>query len=243
MKIFLISFADGAFKKRGSAFVANASAFGGFEAVKVFDFSGLDAGFRQAHGHYMQSTVRGFGYWIWKPEIISSALDALGPDDILVYMDAGFTLNPGGRWRFQEYLDLTLAHPTRMLSFQNVHTEGLWTKRDLMQRLGMNLSSSEVKTSQLGSGLIFLQKTKSNADLIRAWKNIAVEDHYHLSDDTPSHAPNHPKFQEHRHDQSIASLLRKQRGTAITYYEVQSYEWAFATFKEDLPAWATRLRQ
>jgi hypothetical protein len=218
----VISFADDAFKKRVSAFVENVSAFGGFEIVKVFNFSDHDAGFRQARGHYMQSTARGFEYWIWKPEIISSALDALEPDDILVYMDAGFTLTPRGRWRFQEYIDLTLAHPTHMLSFQNVHTEGLWTKGNLMQRLEMNLSSSEVKTSQLGSGLIFLQKTKSNADLDREWKNIAVEDHCHLSEDPPSHAPNHPKFQEHRHDRSIASLLRKQRGTAVTYYEVKS---------------------
>lgn len=213
-----------------------------FETVTIFDLNKLSSDFRQAHGAYMQATRRGFGYWIWKPEIILRSLEALGQDDVLVYMDAGFSLNPGGRARFLDYVDLAQDHPTKMLSFQNVHTEALWTKADLAVRLGLATTSSEMKTSQLGSGLIFLQKTRSNLDLLADWAMIAVEDRYRYSDDSPSELANHPRFREHRHDQSIASLLRKIRGTQITHYEVQPYDGYFDQYKPMLPAWATRLR-
>lgn len=97
-------------------------------------------------------------------------------------------------------------------------------------------------TSQLGSGFMILGKTVSNVELIREWQHIAVEDRYRYSDNSPSEAPNHPDFREHRHDQSISSLLRKQRGTTVSHYEVQSYEGYFDALKSTLPACATRLR-
>lgn len=90
--------------------------------------------------------------------------------------------------------------------------------------------------------MIFLQKTNSNIELLRSWASIAVEDAYHFSGESVSHLSNHPDFIEHRHDQGIASLLRKIRGTAITHYEVQDYSPAFGRLKGKLPALATRLR-
>ena len=71
---------------------------------------------------------------------------------------------------------------------------------------------------------------------------VAVADGYRYSDDSPSVLANHGEFREHRHDQSISSLLRKLRGTEITHYEVQLYDRYFTVLQPKLPAWATRRR-
>ena len=40
-------------------------------------------------------------------------------------------------------------------------------------------------------------------------------ENFHLADDTPSQSNNEVGFIEHRHDQSILSLLLKQYGTSV----------------------------
>jgi hypothetical protein len=241
-KVHLCAFADGQYASRKNQFLAEAERLNVFDNVLFFDHSMLSNGFRELHNHFMHSHRRGFGYWIWKPHVIEMALETASPGDVIVYLDAGFTLNTGGRNRFLEYIDITLDSPDKMLSFQNTHTEHRWTKADLAKRLGVLERPSIMSTSQLSSGFILLGNTGSNGDLVREWKEIAVENNYHYSDDTPSETGNHVEFKEHRHDQSISSLLRKVRGTAITHYEVQSYARYFDSLKSQLPAWATRLR-
>ena len=241
-RTLLVSFADGGFVRRGPVFRAQALATGFFADVAVHDRHSLPADFRARHGDFLCSAPRGFGYWIWKPVVILEALERAGPDDVVVYLDAGFTLNPAGARRFAEYLEITRDSADRMLSFQNIFTEAHWTKADLAHRLGLEAGHLHMKTSQLGSGFMMLTPTPGNRDLLRAWAQVAVEDGYRFSDDSPSHAPNHPEFREHRHDQSIASLLRKARGTAVTHYEVQAYAGRFEALQPVLPAWATRAR-
>jgi hypothetical protein len=241
-KVTLVAFADGVFAPRKRKFLEEAHALGVFDECAVFDRTQLPAMFSAQHLPFMEAQARGFGYWIWKPQVILQAFDRAGPDDLVVYLDAGFSLNPAGKARMLEYFEIANDSSYKMLSFQNVHTENMWTKMDLAGRLGVAQSPQIMNTSQLTAGFMILGKTPSNVDLVGQWQEIAVEANYHYSDDSPSVLPNHVAFREHRHDMSISSLLRKIRGTAITHYEVQSYEWAYEALRPTLPALATRLR-
>jgi hypothetical protein len=49
------------------------------------------------------------------------------------------------------------------------------------------------------------------------YKWYEVGTNYHLIDDSPSKLPNDSRFEEHRHDQSIFSILRRQHGSDIMY--------------------------
>ena len=238
----LVSFADGAFSNRKNVFQKMAQDSPLFHSERVYTLDKLPSSFLTAHADYMLKTARGFGYWIWKPVIILEQLQEANEDDCIVYMDAGYSINNDGKHRFREYLEMTRESEHKMLSFSNIFTEAHWTKQDCASAVGISSKSSYMKTSQLGSGLIFLQKTSSNIELVNEWARIAIQDNYHFSDDSPSEQVNHPNFREHRHDQSISSLLRKSRGTEITHYEVQAYQGRFEELKDHLPAWATRLR-
>jgi hypothetical protein len=237
----LISFADGPFQRRAVSFTAQAASLEVFDRIEVCRKEDLPRSFLKRHGTYLGG--RGFGYWIWKPVVIARALAQIRHGDLLVYVDAGFTLSPSGRDRMLEYFSICHDSADKMLSFMNVYTEEMWTKADLAVRLGVHDCPGVMATAQLASGFLIMGKTSSNRDLLNEWAELAIEDDYHFSDDSPSRTRNHHRFQEHRHDQSIASLLRKIRGTAITHYEVQSYSGSVRDMRERVPAWATRLRR
>ncbi|MGO1120930.1 hypothetical protein ACTL6U_19675 [Rhodovibrionaceae bacterium A322] len=237
----LVSFADGWFKSRKAGFEESARKSGFFDSCQVYDGSSLPEEFKSAHNDFMRSK-RGFGYWIWKPVVILEKLKEANPDDCVVYLDAGSSLNPNGRRRFQEYLEIVRCSPFKMLSFALVHTEAHWTKQNCASRIGVDRASPHMKTSQLAANLVVLQKTKSNIELLEEWREVAVADGYRYSNDTPSDEKNHPDFQEHRHDQSIFSLLRKLRGTEITHHEAQQ-DGRYHEMKQKIPVWLTRSRR
>ena len=242
-RVRLVSFADGPFAPRAVRFCWEAARMELFDEIRVYNAARLPAAFRYRHLRYMQTHRRGFGYWIWKPQVILAALQDSAPGDQVVYLDVGFTLNRSGRPRLQEYLEIAQDSRQRMLSFQSVHTEAHWTKGDLAHRLSVQNRPAVMNTSQLSSGFLILGNTPENLALVQQWQMLATESSYRYSDDSPSRLPNHPEFCEHRHDQSISSLLRKLRGTAVTHYEVQPYDKYFMGQRRRLPAWATRSRR
>lgn len=241
-RIKLISFADGAFANRKNEFEKQAEAFGVFSDVEVYDRRTLDQSFVSQHKEFMTSNSKGFGFYIWKSQAVLQAIADSRDYDLLCWLDAGYTLNPGGISRFLDYISMAQASKYKMLSFYNIYTEYMWTKADLAKRLGVYEDPEIMSSSQISSGFFLMAPTRSNISLVRDWSKISIENNYHFSSNDPSKHPNHEKFIEHRHDQSIFSLLTKKRGTASTFYEVQSYQGAFDHFRKDLPAWATRLR-
>ena len=120
---------------------------------------------------------------------LKEALKELGPNDLLVYLDAGCTLNPHGVARLREYFDICRDSPDKMLSFMNPHTEATWTKADLAVRLGAEKRADIMMTGQLSSGFIVLANTPSNREVIDTWTALAVESDYRFSDDSPSGSP------------------------------------------------------
>ncbi|QIZ80942.1 hypothetical protein [Thalassovita gelatinovora] len=240
MKAHLVTFADGPFSTRLYSFLAQAESMELFDTIKTHSFSTLQQDFQAQHAEFVNANRRGFGFWVWKSQAILEALESADSDDCIIYLDAGYTLNPKGRDRFLEYLEITCDSRHSLLSFQNIHTEAYWTKADLPARLGLKTNGTEMKTSQLTANFMILRPAPDNFDFVRLWQQISIEKDYHYLNDSPSEIPNHPLFREHRHDQSISSLIRKMRGSEITHLETQSYEGYFDKYKNSLPCWATR---
>jgi hypothetical protein len=66
-----------------------------------------------------------------------------------------------------------------------------------------------------------LKKCNHTMKLVNEWYKYSSI--YHLIDDSKSNAKNDDIFYEHRHDQSIFSLIRKKYGTEIIFNEVDFY--------------------
>jgi len=241
-RVRLCSFAEGPFCPRGPFFEQEARSMKVADWVKVFRLADLDPSFVAAHEAFISRNKRGFGYWIWKPQVVLETMRLSESNDLIVYMDVGFELNPAGRGRFLEYFKMAACGPHRQLAFSNTQTEYRWTKQDLAARLDLANDSLPMLSTQLAAGFFILLNTDANQSLVQRWADLAVEDNYRFSDDSPSIKKNHPEFVEHRHDASIFSLLRKKAGAHVTHYEVQAYDHHFSKLKDVLPAWASRKR-
>jgi hypothetical protein len=190
------------------------------------------------HSEFLHNNKRGYGFWLWKPYIIRSVLQDVEADDIIVYMDSGCTINVEGKQRLNEYIDL-LNSQTKfdIISFQMcMLPEVKYSKYALMKH--MNVNNEDQHSGQCNATVILIRKGKHSISLTNKWYNIASI--YNLINDE-HHSQEHKMFIDHRHDQSIFSILVKQMGSIKipdeTYF---GQEWN--TKGKKYPFWATRIR-
>ena len=210
-----------------------------FKSVNVFDEKILQRDhqdFCNAHANFINSNPRGFGYWLWKSYLIGHVMSQLPDDDLVLWMDAGCQLNFRALPRFREYGKLAQQHGA--LCFDVGMPESMWTKGDTARRIAGN-SVEHMNSGQLIGTISLWRNDPFNRQLVRDWYNIGMEDGYRYITDVASVAPNSAEFREHRHDQSIVSLLIKKHGR----YHALLDETYFANWHQDgehMPIWATR---
>ena len=216
-RVHLVSFCGCAFEARRVAFASEARASGFFDTVDVSTVDVLDAAFREKHAmlltHYF-----GCGYFIWKAKAVLAALalQHMRQGDVLAYVDCGCTFNVSARAIFEDWVTTTVNAPSGLLGLQQMHLpERDWTKADLLHYLGAADVPAVTDSGQLLGGIWLMRVQPSTAALVQRWLDVKTAEAYHFLDDSPSRLPNAPSFREHRHDQSIWSVLRKQAGSAV----------------------------
>jgi hypothetical protein len=210
MKIHFVTFGDGSEPRRAAAkrLAAQASEAGWFESstpLHVVDLPRLSLEWFLSNQNFLASTPRGLGCWIWKPFIILESLRNLRPDELLVYADAGHEISSAGAERFRHYVELASEH--QLLCFEIAEKVRKWTKGDLLHYWGIQNRTDILDANQLQAGLLFIRRTTANMLLISQWAETCVARNYSLVNDAPSSHPNPTGFQEHRHDQSVLTLL------------------------------------
>lgn len=232
--VHFLSFADGRFKPALQRIHQQATNFEIFKSINLYDIESMKKeypDFCNQHAQFITSNQRGIGYWIWKPYLILKKLEKIKDNDILLYIDAGCELDARGMPMFNEFL--AMVEKNDILTFQlceeqektwsawftKTHSkipsklhfnllEKTWTKSDLIEHMKLSDRHDILNSRQIIATALLLKKTSINMDFVKEWVSIASN--YHLLNDEPSIAPNDPNFIEHRHDQSIFSLLIKR---------------------------------
>ena len=210
-KIIFVSFGSALrFSKAINRIRKEAESFQIFDEIHVVDESCLSQDFWDLHKAFVERYYwKGFGYWIWKSYITLKYMNTLNEGDILFYCDVGCELNIEGLPRFQEYIEIVKNSESGILSFRMPNLlERSWCKMDLIEHLDCY---EQMDCEQVLGGIFFITKTTKNIDLLKLWYKTCCD--YHYIDDSPSYLPNDPNFSEHRHDQSVFSLLRNKFGT------------------------------
>ena len=233
MTVFL-TFGDESYEQALRRIEQEAAASGFFDRVKIGRPGDLGDAFWSRHKGLLRTAKRGYGLWVWKPQLILDTLQACAPGEHLVYLDAGCSINAAGRARFEDYCRMAEGAAAGVLGFQIALPEKSYTKGDLFARLdAWHLKD----TQQVLGGIIVMQRNAESLRFVEEWRALA-EDHQLISD-APSVVPNDPSFVKHRHDQSVFSLLCKLRGAALIDDETFFEDWNGAGV---FPFWATRLR-
>ena len=192
---------------------AEARDSGYFASITVYTQETLPAKSRERR--FMEANRRGYGYWIWKSILLEDMLEKIPEGDIVLYADAGcgISTTPAARANMAAWVSDCLTHPTHRLSFQMGHLAEVWTKADVFTAL--NATADEfTKTGQHIGGIQMYQNTPENRRFLQTYKAALAADNYHYVTDAPSRVPNPACYRDHRHDQSILSLLFKIHGSA-----------------------------
>lgn len=233
---FFITFGNGAYENSAFRIMKEAINLEIFDSSRAYFNSDLEkyTDFWNLHKKLILSGCRGGGYWIWKSFIILEKLKTMNENDILVYCDAGCELKNTGIKRLNDYFEMVNNSDYGILNFELQFLEDRFTKMDTIITLdALNLS----KTKQLLSGIVILRKCNHSVKIIEKWYNV---NDYHLLDDSPSISPNVDYFVEHRHDQSIYSILCKKYGSVVIKDETYPNEGE--NWNPEFPIWATRRR-
>jgi hypothetical protein len=208
---------------------------GCFSGVFSLSENDLNEDFRIKHGSFLNNNRRGYGYFIWKPQVILQGLNRIPENSFLLYADAGCTLRKEGIPRLETYIEQANQH--NIFTFRMGFKECHWTKMDVLIRL--DFTSEEEMNSEQRVGTTHIWKnTPVSRDLLSEW--IKISEYYPNINDSPSISKNHSEFKEHRHDQSLLSVLLKKHG----FPAIPDETWWNPNWTEhvDYPIHATRLK-
>ena len=155
---YLVCFGDSSLKLSKWVLSLEAKTMNLYDEIIFYDESSLDQSFIDKYQSFLINE-RGYGYWIWKPQILLQFLDKIQEGDIVNYIDVGCKLNFLARKRLIEYFNI-LDSSNEILAFQYGPSIGFedmnslnfleeqFTKADLFHFFGLNGNSIEAKTYQ-----------------------------------------------------------------------------------------------
>lgn len=212
MKIHFITFAEGSqiYKLAGQRLLKQAIETNWFSTSTLWDFDMIkdyDSDWFLQHQEFLVKSPRGSGYWLWKSKIIDLTLSLVNTNDIVFYLDAGCELNLLGFNRFNNYIDI--ANKSQFLAFYLNGTNydiRRWTKNILLSKFNISSDSPILNEPQIEAGCLFIKANDITKYFIRNWQSVSTEKNYIFSNDIIGEDED-TNFIEHRHDQSILTLL------------------------------------
>lgn len=209
--VIFVSFADTKFRPTAERIKKEAEDFCLFDSINIPSEKDFEKWY--SHKYWFRLLQKGMGFWMWKSYIVKHYYNSLKEGDILFYIDAGCVLNIKGKDVFLEYVNQVKLSNSGILVFQQNYKEKLYTKADVFDFLDAN-TQEFTDSYQIYAGCFFIQKRKTNDEIILRWYDIC-HNHFDLLSDNPSKIDNYDGFKFHRYDQSVFSVLVKKYNPVI----------------------------
>lgn len=185
--------------------------------IKVYTPDDLSDEFKAAVGDVLNEP-KGGGYWTWKPYIIADMLSKLSEGDILIYADAGCTLQPTGVPRLKEYVEMISPKSTksvlamRLLDGTTYGPGGFllkkWSSTPVFEYFKEPLDGEIAKSNQILAGVIVCRKCEESEKVIGRWLEVAMTRPDLFTDKyNEDSKKSNPDFKDNRHDQPIWSMI------------------------------------
>ena len=150
---------------------------------------------------------RGAGFWVWKPYVILQTLKQMKDGDYLIYSDGGSVYVNN----IYSLIDTMKRENSSVLVFSLSLIEKIYTKRDAF----ILLNADEPKytdTNQRIGGYIVLKKNDESISFVEEWLSACCDFRMITDSRNRMGKDNYPEFIDHRHDQSLLSLISKKHG-------------------------------
>ncbi len=208
MKVVGVTYATPEFEPYAQLLAASAARCGVSEFF-VHRPHDLPTSFRQAHQSILAER-RGAGYWLWKAWAVSQQLDRLDEGDVVVWVDAA-THFIGAVERLAAHME---RHGLDVWLMGQGFRESQFTKRDAFVLLDMDRPDVAASPQRFASCFAF-RCTPAGRSLAAEYLAAATDRRLITDDPNTCGLANHADFRDHRHDQSILSLLTKRAGIPV----------------------------
>ena len=205
-----MSYGNDKFKESKERIRKEAEEMGCFNGqIKIYSPDDLSADFKSAVGDVLNEK-RGGGYMTWKGYVISDTLSKMKDNDILLYADAGCTLQSAGVSRLKEYMKMIAQDTGKCVLVMRLRDQlaKKWTTNEIMNYFGVKMDDPIFNKNQILSGFVMCRKCPESVEVIGKWLDVAKKrpdlftDRY--NDDSKKL---NPDFIENRHDQTILSMI------------------------------------
>lgn len=205
--IYVINFATEEYKKARELNTVSAYEMG---ADKVFEYtlSDIDHEFYLKNKQILEQK-RGCGYWLWKPYFIFKTLSNCEEGDWIIYTDSAMYF----RKNINEYIENLDKQKINIISRQLKFKESQFNKRDVLIEMQCD-TDTFVNTRQRAASVIIIKNCEKNRSFIKEWLVCSQNAHWITDEENKSGNLNYSDFIDHRHDQSIFSLLCKKNNIA-----------------------------
>jgi len=192
------------------------TANGNINESYMFKESDIDTSFYAENRNHFKDG-RGFGYWIWKSYFINKFLATAPYNDVFFYVDAGNEvmgdLSPLYEQCQKDEKGIILFENTDGEPTGNVWKNEQWTKSDTFNIMGMK-SPEYLQGDQVNASYILFRKTDFSVSFFRMFGDWCKN--YNIISDAANVTENfNTVFRDHRHDQSVLSLLSIQHKITI----------------------------
>jgi len=158
---------------------------------------------------YILDKPRGNGVWLWKPYIILETFNSLEDGDVVLYSDAGIKVIGN----LNQLFEIAQKGPNDgkiLFKLPAVgvphHLAKTWTKRDTFVLMGCD--SEKYWNANMSNGAVSLwRKSDKNIEFLKEWQKYLKDPRIVTDDPNMAGKPNFMEFKDHRHDQSVLSLL------------------------------------
>lgn len=202
MKVY-INYADKAFVKQQNFSLKRAKKVGNFDKIIGYSQLDIDETFYHLNKHILEQK-RGGGYWLWKPYFIYKTLQEMNDNDYLFYSDSGAF--------FLKSVDLLINELEKynqdIMGFELPLVEKQWTKQELFNNLNCDNDNTK-ESNQIMASFQLIRKTTFSLNFYKQYLEYSCNE-INITDKYDAEITQDVSYIDHRHDQSIFSLLYKK---------------------------------
>lgn len=185
----------------------------GVDMCNKYNPSDIDRNF--VYQNPVLNEPRGAGYWLWKPYIIFKHFDLCGENDTIIYADAGV-----------EFINSIHHIIDRMdqnaFLFTNTHPNHHWTKRYVLDQMlpeWQIIYGKDTPWPQVQASVIILKVCEETRNFVKEW--LLWCQMPNIINDVKGPYDELPYFQDHRHDQSVITVLARKYGYKLHWWPSQ----------------------
>ena len=202
--LYVINYANKKYRRAQILNSKTAKKVGKADVVIEYSEKDIDNDFYEKNKKIL-SYSKGNGYWLWKSYIVNKTLAKLEYGDYLMYCDSGaYFIND-----IHYLINSMEEYKHDIMCFKISTIEKEWTKRDAFIILDCD-SKKYTDTNQNAGTFLVVKKTKNSEKVLKEWLEYAQDERMITDMKNQLGKDNYDGFREHRHDQSILSLLYKK---------------------------------